>query len=59
MSQQRIQCQKCIYYFVTWQPDRPHGCKAFNFKSKILPAMAVKQSSGSDCELYKQKVRQS
>jgi hypothetical protein len=53
---QRIICQKCIYYFITWEKNKPHGCKAYNFKSQQLPSVVVKQSSGTNCNFYKQKI---
>lgn len=52
---QRIICQKCKYYFVTWEVHKPHGCNAYNFKSKLLPSQIVLQSSGIKCSFYKQK----
>jgi hypothetical protein len=51
----RIICQKCKFYFVTWQPNQPHGCKAYGFKSKQVPSIVVKQSSGIECGFYQQK----
>jgi len=56
---QRIACQKCQYYFVTWQQNKPHGCKAYGFKSRLLPSMVVFQSSGTKCSLYKSRVSSS
>lgn len=53
--QERIFCQKCIYYFVTWETNKPHGCKAYAFKSKQLPSTVVKNSSGEDCKFFKLK----
>lgn len=52
---ERVVCQKCKFYFVTWEKNKPHGCKAFNFKSKQIPSMAVFQSSGSPCSMYQRK----
>ncbi len=52
---EKIICQKCIYYFVTWQQDKPHGCKAYNFKSQIIPSIVVKNSSGFACIFYQLK----
>ncbi len=52
---QKIICQKCKFYFVTWEKHKPHGCKAFNFKSKQLPSMTVMQSSGMPCTMYQPK----
>jgi len=51
----RIICQKCIYYFVTWQPRQPHGCKAYGFKSREIPSSVVKKNSGFDCGFYQPK----
>ncbi|WP_321315520.1 uracil-DNA glycosylase [Halarcobacter sp.] len=53
--EKRIVCQKCIYYFVTWQPTKPHGCKAYGFKSQLIPSVVVKNSSGSDCSFFQLK----
>lgn len=53
--EQRIICQKCKYYFVTWQPSKPHGCKAYGFKSKLIPSLVVKRSSGRDCSFFELK----
>jgi len=46
---QKIICQKCIYYFVTWEANQPHGCKAYGFKAKMIPSMVVQSSSGAPC----------
>ncbi|MEA1920828.1 MAG: uracil-DNA glycosylase [Campylobacterota bacterium] len=48
----RINCVRCAYYFVTWEPNQPHGCKAYGFKSKVMPSLAVKQSSGLPCQFF-------
>jgi len=50
-----IICQKCIHYFVTWEPSQPHGCRAYGFKSKQIPSVVVKESSGMKCNFYKLK----
>lgn len=48
----KIVCQKCKYYYVTWEPNKPHGCKAYGFKSASIPSNVVKQSSGTECSFY-------
>jgi len=53
--QKKIICQKCTYYFVTWETNKPHGCKSYGFKSQILPSIAVKNSSGEECKLFVEK----
>lgn len=50
--EQRIVCQKCKYYYVTWEQAKPHGCKAYGFKSATIPSQVVKQSSGIQCSFY-------
>ncbi|WP_294960896.1 uracil-DNA glycosylase [Sulfurimonas sp.] len=52
----RINCRRCQYYFVTWEKDKPHGCKAYGFKSLQIPSIVVFQSSGTDCSMFAQKV---
>jgi len=51
----RIICQRCKHYYVTWEKNKPHGCRAYGFKSQNLPSVVVKQSSGSDCNFYEDK----
>ena len=51
----RINCRRCEYYFVTWKPKHPHGCKAYGFKSPQIPSLTVFQSSGSECTMFKEK----
>jgi len=51
----RINCRVCEYYFVTWEPNQPHGCKAYGFKSAKIPSMVVFQSSGIECSYFKKK----
>ncbi|MCK5884315.1 MAG: hypothetical protein KAG61_11550 [Bacteriovoracaceae bacterium] len=42
-------CRNCKHYFVTWDPQSPNGCKAFGFRGKSIPCIAVKRESGNDC----------
>jgi hypothetical protein len=51
----RIVCQRCKYYYVTWENNKPHGCRAYGFKSQQVPSVVVKQSSGMDCNFYESK----
>jgi hypothetical protein len=50
--EKRIICQKCVYYFVTWEIGKPHGCKAYGFKSQLIPSITVKRSSGDNCNFF-------
>jgi hypothetical protein len=51
----RVNCYKCIYFYVTWDPQCPNGCKAMGFKSKLMPSMTVFRSSGKSCQLFSEK----
>ncbi len=51
----RPNCMKCKYYYVTWEPKRPRGCKFFGFKSYYMPSRVVFKSSGEDCEAFEMK----
>jgi hypothetical protein len=48
----RIECRSCVHHYVTWEPAFPHGCRALGFKSKVLPSLAVFQSSGLECQAF-------
>jgi len=48
----QINCKRCVYYYVTWQAQQPHGCKAFGFKSKLIPSQQVLKDSGKVCGMY-------
>lgn len=52
----RINCMKCQYYYVTWDPARPRGCQFFGFKSYVMPSQVVFKSSGNPCEGFKEKI---
>ncbi|PCJ17307.1 MAG: uracil-DNA glycosylase [Candidatus Cloacimonadota bacterium] len=52
MNKKRINCIKCKYYKVTWEPERPHACTLFSFKSKIIPMYVVRKSGGQQCQGY-------
>ena len=45
-------CNKCQYFYVTYKPKFPHGCKAFGVISKKLPYLEVNRISGIDCALF-------
>jgi hypothetical protein len=48
-------CFKCRHFFVTWDSQNPRGCRAYQFKSKAIPSIVVKKSSGLDCLKFEQK----
>jgi len=46
---QRPECQRCKFYYVTWDPNFPYGCRAFGFKSKVAPYLEVYSASQTSC----------
>jgi len=52
MEEERKNCRGCIYYLVTWDKAAPMGCKYFGFKSRKMPCLVVKESTGKYCDLY-------
>jgi hypothetical protein len=39
-----ITCHQCIHYYVTWDPQFPHGCRIMEFKSRQMPMIEVRRT---------------
>jgi hypothetical protein len=52
VRKERPHCAKCAHYFITYDPRFPYGCRAMNFKSRVLPQTEVEAVSGMDCQLF-------
>ncbi len=51
-----IDCHKCIYYYVTWDPGFPHGCRGMGFKGRRYPINEVRHiMNGKDCLMFSAK----
>lgn len=50
-----VKCLKCKYYYNTWNPQKPRGCRVFGFESASIPSYAVKRETGKECEAYKER----
>ena len=48
----RVNCFKCKYFYITWDENNPKGCSYFGFKSRQLPSIVVRNSSGKPCEAF-------
>ena len=48
-------CQRCVHYWVTHQPQHPHGCRAFQLLSRRLPSIEVRATTGQDCAAFEPK----
>ena len=56
MEEKKVRsCIGCRYYFVTWEPKTPKGCKFFGFKSLQMPCLMVKKTTGQECTEYRTK----
>jgi general stress protein 26 len=51
----KINCLACKFYYVTWDRNHPHGCRAMGFKGKEIPSMTVLKTTGKKCRLYEKK----
>ncbi|HWR39096.1 MAG TPA: uracil-DNA glycosylase [Patescibacteria group bacterium] len=49
MRLERVDCFKCRFLQVTWEPNFPYACQAFGFKTKNIPSVEVFRSSGQRC----------
>lgn len=54
-----VSCIGCAHHFITWQPETPHGCKVYGFRSKILPSQVVLSQSGEPCKVHQKRPTQS
>ncbi len=52
----RIDCRRCVHFYVTWDKNMPFGCRGHGFKSAQIPSQVVFASSGTACLLYRLKV---
>jgi len=52
-----IDCHHCEHYYVTWDKEFPHGCRAMGFKSAQIPSVTVLMHSDQPCQFYKKKER--
>ncbi|MDC3024445.1 hypothetical protein OA264_03130 [Alphaproteobacteria bacterium] len=48
-----VKCHDCEFFFITYRKNRPYGCKAYGFITKIIPSLVVFQSSGIKCAYKK------
>ncbi|OUM97504.1 MAG: uracil-DNA glycosylase [Thermobacillus sp. ZCTH02-B1] len=54
-TDRRVNCFRCRHYYVTWDPDFPRGCKAYEFKTHQMPSVVVFSSSGRPCLKFEPK----
>ena len=42
-------CKQCRHFYISWDAAMPYGCRLYQFKAKVLPALAVEQQIGEAC----------
>ncbi|MDR2883787.1 MAG: uracil-DNA glycosylase [Deferribacteraceae bacterium] len=55
MKDKKINCFKCKYLRITWQPKFPYACDALGFKSKMIPSLEVFKNSNMPCQMFAKK----
>lgn len=55
MKDRHVNCFNCMHFYVTWDPNFPRGCRAFQFKTAKIPSVQVFEASGKRCLRFKKK----
>ncbi|ABK45421.1 hypothetical protein Mmc1_2930 [Magnetococcus marinus MC-1] len=50
--QSAVNCMKCQYFRITWNPTHPRACSALGFKGREMPSTEVLRASGQPCLLF-------
>lgn len=48
-------CRNCKHFYVTWDAQMPNGCRLYGIKSRQVPQIIVKESSGTECLGFEEK----
>ncbi|MEW6220324.1 MAG: uracil-DNA glycosylase [Thermodesulfobacteriota bacterium] len=56
---QRVSCMHCQHFYITHEVSFPYGCRVMAFKSRQLPSITVRASSGMACQLFLPKKKDS
>jgi len=54
-GKKRIDCTRCLYFYVTWDRQYPRGCRAMGFKTREIPSSMVLKASGVECLKFEPK----
>jgi len=49
MFREKIDCFKCLHFYITRDKFFPKGCEAIGFKSERMPSIVVYEASGTAC----------
>ncbi|MFW8602037.1 uracil-DNA glycosylase [Desulfobacterota bacterium M19] len=51
----KVLCIACRFFYITYEPALPYGCRAMNFKSRQMPSRVVFANSGLQCQAFQSK----
>jgi len=50
-------CTQCKHFYVTWDPQKPNGCRQFGIQCKPLPSQIVASAGMGECEGFVAKAK--
>jgi hypothetical protein len=50
-----VNCLKCAYFKITWDPAFPRACELFGFKGRAMPSAEVRRAAGQRCPAFRLK----
>ena len=54
-SEEKINCFRCKYFYITWNIEYPKGCSKFCFESDSMPTDFLEKCNIPICPFYKDK----
>ncbi len=54
-SVDRVGCNTCAHFYITWDKRYPYGCNVMRFMSAKLPSQDVLEVEGRDCLSFQHK----
>jgi hypothetical protein len=54
---ERPNCFKCKYFYITWDKNFPNGCRIYGIKTRHIPSVVVLQATGEGCLGFDEKAR--
>ena len=54
-SVNRVGCNTCAHFYITWDKRYPYGCNVMRFMSAKLPSQDVLEVEGRDCLSFQHK----
>lgn len=52
----KVNCNLCDNFYITWEAAFPYGCRAMDFKSVRLPSLDVADADGQECLAFQDRV---